>query len=145
MDLLEARERWPDFEALVLAEGYEAVAVSAASGVGLRELVGRTVGMLAEAPPAPRPEPEDMALLRPTPVDEPVQLFRRSDGAYVVRDARLEGLARKLNFDTADAADYFQRQLDRSGVTERLERAGTVAGDTVVVGDLEFEWMGPEL
>ncbi|MCY3958587.1 MAG: GTPase ObgE [Chloroflexi bacterium] len=145
MDLLEARELWPDFEALVLAEGYEAVAVSAASGTGLRELVGRTVGVLAEAPPAPRPEPEETAVLRPSPVDEPAQLFRRSDGAYVVRDARLEGLARKLNFDTPDAADYFQRQLDRRGVTERLERAGTTAGDTVVVGELEFEWMAPGL
>jgi len=145
LDLLEARELWPDFEALVLADGYEAVAVSAASGVGLRELVGRTVGMLADAAPAPRPEPEETAVLRPSPVDEPAQLFRRSDGAYVVRDARLEGLARKLNFDTPDAADYFQRQLDRSGVTERLERAGTTAGDTVVVGELEFEWMGPGL
>ena len=145
MDLLEARELWPDFQALVLSEGYEALAVSAASGAGLRELVGRTVNMLAEASPAPRPEPEETPILRPLPVDEPVHLFRRSDGAYVVRDARLEGLARKLNFDTADAADYFQRQLDRSGVTERLERAGTVAGDTVVVGDLEFEWMGPGL
>ena len=145
MDLLEARELWPDFQALALSEGYEALAVSAASGAGLRELVGRTVNMLAEAPPAPRPEPEETPILRPLPVDEPAHLFRRSDGAYVVRDARLEGLARKLNFDTADAADYFQRQLDRSGVTERLERAGTVAGDTVVVGDLEFEWMGPGL
>ena len=142
MDLQEAREQWPDFRALVLAEGYEAVAVSAGSGVGLRELVGRTVAMLADAPPATRPQPEDTPVLRPAPLDEPAHLFRRSDGAYVVRDPRLERLARRLNFDTPDAADYFQRQLDRSGVTERLERAGTVAGDTVVVGDLEFEWMG---
>ncbi len=142
MDLREAREQWPDFQALVLAEGYEAVAVSAGSGLGLPELVGRTVGLLAEAPPAPRPAPEETPVLRPTPVDEAAQLFRRSDGAFVVRDQRLEGLARKLNFDTPDAADYFQRQLDRRGVTERLERAGTLAGDTVVVGELEFEWMG---
>ena len=104
VDLQEARELWPDFEALVLAEGYEAVAVSAASGVGLRELVGRTVGMLAEAPPAPRPQPDETPVLRPTPVDEPAQLFRRSDGVYVVRDPRLERLASKLNFETADAA-----------------------------------------
>ena len=145
LDLLEAREQWPDFQALVLAEGYEAVAVSAASGVGLPELVGRTVGMLADAAPAPRPQPEELAVLRPTPLDEPAELFRRADGAYVVHNERLERLASKLNFNTADASDYFQRQLDRSGVTERLEQAGTVAGDTVVVGDLEFEWGGPPL
>ncbi len=142
MDLQEAREQWPDFRALVLAEGYEAVAVSAGSGAGLRELVGRTVAMLADAPPATRPQPEETPVLRPAPMDEPAHLFRRADGAYVVRNPRLERLARRLNFNTPDAADYFQRQLDRQGVTERLEQAGTLAGDTVVVGDLEFEWMG---
>ena len=42
--------------------------------------------------------------------------------------------------DTRDAADYFQRRLDRSGITARLEDAGAKPGDTVVIGQLEFEW-----
>ena len=46
---------------------------------------------------------------------------------------------------TPDAAAYFQRQLDRRGITERLERVGTMPGDTVIVGNLEFEWDGPAL
>ncbi len=147
MDLGEARRRWPDFQAHVQAAGMEAVAVSAATGRGLSELIGRTATLLAEAPPAPRPEPDSAPVLRPRPVDEDARLFRRADGAFVVRDARLERLAQSLDFRTADAADYFQRRLDRRGVTQRLERAGAKAGDTVVVGELEFEWAadGPVL
>ena len=103
------------------------------------------MALLAEAPKPDRPELRKTAVLRPSPVDQDAQLLRRSDGAYVVRDKRLEDLAKKLNFDTPDAAAYFQRQLDRRGITERLERVGTMPGDTVIVGNLEFEWDGPAL
>ncbi|MBM4438457.1 MAG: Obg family GTPase CgtA [Actinobacteria bacterium] len=79
-------------------------------------------------------------MLRPTPVDEPPRLFRRADGAYVVRDAKLERLTRGLNLRQPDALQHFQRQLDHTGVTQRLEEAGVQDGDTVVVGGFEFEW-----
>ena len=145
MDLNEARQAWPDFEAQALAEGYEAAPISVATGDGLDKLVGRVMALLAEAPKPDRPELRKTAVLRPSPVDQDAQLLRRSDGAYVVRDKRLEDIAEKLNFDTPDAAAYFQRQLDRRGITERLERVGTMPGDTVIVGNLEFEWDGPAL
>ena len=79
-------------------------------------------------------------MLRPEPLHEAPRLFRREDGAYVIRDPALERLAARLNMDTRDAADYFQRRLDRSGITARLENAGAKPGDTVVIGQLEFEW-----
>ena len=145
MDIVEARDRWPDLRARVRSVGHEPLAISVATGEGLEALLRCTLELLTDAPFPPRPEAESMPVLRPDPLDEAPQLFRRSDGAYIVRDDRLERLARSLNFDTADAAAYFQRQLDRRGVTERLERSGTVTGDTVIVGDLEFEWDGPQL
>ena len=79
-------------------------------------------------------------MLRPEPVHEAPRLFRREDGAYIIRDPTLERLARQLNLNTQDAVDYFQRRLDRSGVTARLDEAGAKPGDTVVIGELEFEW-----
>ena len=145
MDLDEARRAWPNFEAQALAAGYEAVPISVATGNGLDKLVGRVVALLAEAPKPDRPELRQTTVLQPEPVDQDAQLLRRSDGAYVVRDKRLEALAETLNFDTPDAAAYFQRQLDRRGITQRLERVGTMPGDTVVIGNLEFEWDGPTL
>jgi GTP-binding protein len=121
------------------------LAISVATGEGLDALLRRTVDQLTDAPLPSRREEASMPVLRPDPVDEGPQIYRRSDGAYIVRDNQLERLARSLNFDTVDAVAYFQRQLDRRGVTERLERAGTVAGDTVIVGALEFDWDGPKL
>ena len=125
---------------MVQSRGFEAIAVSTATGEGLAELTARMLEELAVAPEPKRPEAHVVPVLRPAPVDEEPRLFRRSDGAYIVRDRALETMARSLDFKTPDAAAYFQRQLDRRGVTERLERAGVRDGMAVVIGDFEFEW-----
>ena len=39
-----------------------------------------------------------------------------------------------------DALAYVHDRLRGLGVEKRLERAGIKPGDTVVIGDLEFEW-----
>ena len=121
IDLAESRAEWGAFAAECRERACEPVAVSA-------------------APEPERPEPTTPPVLRPEPVQEAPRLFRREDGAYVIRDPTLERLARQLNLNTSDAVDYFQRRLDRSGVTARLEKAGAEPGDTVVIGELEFEW-----
>ena len=139
-DLSEARDRWLDFRAAVLARGYEPLAVSAATNEGLADLAARTLNTLNEAAQPSRAVPVDPPTLRPVAVDESPRLYRRSDGAYVLHSARLERLSQSLNLDVPDAMDYFQRQLDRAGVTQRLERAGIGQGDTVVIGSVEFEW-----
>ena len=140
IDLAESRAEWSAFAAECRARGSEPVAVSAATGDGIATLIQRTLGTLAEAPEPARPQPTAPPVLRPEPVHDAPRLFRRADGAYVIRDPVLERLARQLKLDTPDAVDYFQRRLDRSGVTARLEKAGAEPGDTVVIGELEFEW-----
>ena len=64
------------------------------------------MALLAEAPKPDRPELRKTAVLRPSPVDQDAQLLRRSDGAYVVRDKRLEDIAEKLNFDTPRSEEH---------------------------------------
>ena len=140
IDLAESRAGWSAFAAECRERAHEPVAVSAATGEGIPALIQRTLGALAEAPLPDRPQPTAPPVLRPEPVHDAPRLFRREDGAYIVRDPALERLARQLDLNTQDAADYFQRRLDRSGVTARLEKAGAEPGDTVVIGELEFEW-----
>ncbi len=140
VDLAETREHWDGFAAECRARDCVPVAVSSATGEGIPALLQRTLVALAEAPLPDRPQPTAPPVLRPEPLHEAPRLFRREDGAYVIRDPALERLAARLNMDTRDAADYFQRRLDRSGITARLEDAGAKPGDTVVIGQLEFEW-----
>jgi GTP-binding protein len=39
-----------------------------------------------------------------------------------------------------EAVRRFQRTLDRMGITGALEEAGVQPGDTVRIGEREFEW-----
>ena len=140
IDLAESRALWPAFGDACRERGSEPVAISSATGEGLPTLIDRMLVALAEAPVPARPQPVELPVLRPEPVHDDPRLFQREDGAYVIRDSKLERLADRLNPDSLDAMDYLQRRLDRSGITARLETAGAKPGDTVVIGKLEFEW-----
>ena len=140
IDLVESRELWTSFKAACCERGMESVATSSATGKGLSALIDRTLATLATAQDPERPQLAELPILRPEPIHEDPRLFRREDGAYIIRDSNLERLAERLNLESLDAVDYLQRRLDRRGITARLERAGAKPGDTVVIGDLELEW-----
>ena len=58
-----------------------------------------------------------------------------------LESAEAEKLAARIDFEVLDAALWFQKQLKRMGATSVLEEAGVKSGDTVKIGDLEFEWL----
>ena len=62
------------------------------------------------------------------------------DGVYRVQGRRIERLAAQTNFDNAESAERFQRDLARLGVERELVKAGVVAGDSVRIGGVELEW-----
>ena len=59
---------------------------------------------------------------------------------WVVSGAWMERLLNDVNFDDYESRMYFDRQLRKSGLFERLERLGIQAGDTVSIFDWEFEY-----
>jgi GTP-binding protein len=64
---------------------------------------------------------------------------RRSWGFEVVGSAA-ERLVERTNLDSEAALQRFQRSLDRLGVPTALEEAGAEPGDTVRIGEVEFEY-----
>jgi GTP-binding protein len=122
--------------------------ISAATGQGVPELLGRIARTVGEA----RAEAQsagagEVVIHRPTP--EGIRVDRRDDGTWVVVGkvaARAVGLS-----DLTDpaAADEVARRLRRLGVDRALARAGAHDGDEVQVGDVAFTWFrdgtgGPE-
>ena len=61
-------------------------------------------------------------------------------GVYRVVGKRVERLAAMTDLASEEGTDYLQKQLERLGVFEALERAGVQVGDTVHVGEWETEW-----
>ena len=54
--------------------------------------------------------------------------------------AQLERLFAKADLENEDAVAYLQQLIERAGLNQALRRAGAVPGDTVVVGEQEFEF-----
>jgi GTP-binding protein len=115
--------------------------VSALSGQGLPELLEAVARAVREAPPPQRLEVQPPTVrLRPRRSSrEPPAVLRR-DWGFEVSGAAVERLAERTDFASNHSLDRFQVQLDRIGVSQALEEAGAQPGDTVRIGDLEFEY-----
>lgn len=66
---------------------------------------------------------------------------RKDDYGFHVEAAWLDRFLRSINFDDNQSLQYFQRVLKERGVTEALEQAGIKEGDTVILEDLEFDYI----
>ena len=138
MDLPDVQARWPAVKAEVEKRGYAALALSAATRLGAREVLLRAAEALATAPV---PEVVEEMPVYGAPVSaEDFTVSREADGSYRVRGAKIERAARMTYWEYDEAVERFQRILESLGIRRALEDAGVRAGDTVRIGDNELEW-----
>ncbi|MBA2254121.1 MAG: GTPase ObgE [Chloroflexi bacterium] len=140
LDLPDAIARLATFRRGRAAEGLEVVAVSAADGEGIDELIQalrRTLPSAEEM--AEPPEPTGVVVHRFDSAGEGFSVVREDD-AFRVRGRRIERVAAQTDFAVDESAERFQRDLVRFGVDRELRRAGVTSGDTVRIGSFELEW-----
>ncbi len=145
MDLAEARDRWPAFQARAKAEGVPAVAISSATHEGLSDLLNMTAQRLIEIrsdeAERQRQQPTIGAtgpVLRPEPED--AFTVEKVEGGYRVRGARIERLVAMTDPDNTEGMERLENQLRRLGVLAELEAAGVQPGDMVYFGKFELLW-----
>ncbi|NLF00111.1 MAG: GTPase ObgE [Anaerolineales bacterium] len=137
IDIPDARARWPEIRAALQARGQEAMAISAVSGEGTREMLYWVARILAELPKqAPATEVPVFRL----GVDESAFTIERTPDGWRVCGVGIERLAARTVWNLDESVTRFQRALDRSGVTDALREAGAQPGDTVYIGERELEW-----
>jgi GTP-binding protein len=141
LDLFGARER-----AAAIAEtlGPNAIAVSAVTGEHVPDLLKRIFAACAprDVLPAAVPGERRIAFSRG---GRDWTVTKEKDG-YRVRGDRVERLASGIDWESPDAAAYFQLLLQKNGVERELRRLGVRNGDTVRIGAKELEWTegGPQ-
>ena len=112
--------------------------ISAVTGQGITELVGR-LSLMVTAVRSEESTDEGMIVIH-RPLPEGFAVERVGEGEFRVV-GRVAERAVALNDVTSDeAADYVQGRLRRLGVDRALNRAGARDGDVVHIGDLAFEW-----
>jgi GTP-binding protein len=138
LDLPDAREAAPNIERALAERGVPSVAISAAAREGtdalLRQIFDRCPPREALTATAPR---ERRIAFAGGGRDWQV---KREGQAFRIEGDRVVRLASGLDWESPDAAAYFQRQLIRTGIERELRALGAKEGDTVRIGGLEMEW-----
>jgi GTP-binding protein len=53
----------------------------------------------------------------------------------------MDRLIESVNFDNEESLNWFHRSLRRLGVIDALRGEGAKEGDSVVIGDMEFDFV----
>ena len=118
--------------------GAPALRISAVTGQGIDELLGRLATMVVAARAA-EPAAEGSVVVH-RPAGEGVEVSRADDGSFVVHGRAALRAVALSDLTDDDAVDYVQHRLHRLGVERALVRAGVREGDTVHLGQLTFTY-----
>jgi len=137
MDLPGAQENLERLRRHLHGTDIEVYPVSAATRQGFDELMGAIVRILPTLPEITVFEEE------PEPIAAPEEPFTVSrDGAvYVVSGPAMDMLIGSVNFADEQSLNYFHRTLRSRGVIDALRAAGAKEGDTVAIGEMEFDFI----
>ena len=142
LDLPHARDRWPEVEAAIQAQGLPVMGISAVTGENVQTLLYRVQEMLDALPP--RDEDASLAaelIPAEAPVDEKAfEIYAVTDGQWRVVGIAIERAAQMTNWDYYEAAMRFQRILRAMGIADALTKAGVKEGDTVHIAEIELIW-----
>jgi GTP-binding protein len=128
-------------ELLARAERPDVLWCSALTGEGVPELL-EAIGVAVAAAPPPQaievtPPVERLRQRGAAPLPPVVE---RHPWGFLVSGVAVERLVARASFDSDAAMQRFQVALDRMGVSSALEEAGAQPGDTVRIGEKEFEY-----
>ncbi|MEG1528621.1 MAG: GTPase ObgE [Clostridia bacterium] len=69
------------------------------------------------------------------------EVVSRGEGIYEVVGGFVKDIARKIYLDDTESFRYFQTIIKKKGIIDQLKAKGMQEGDTVVIGEIEFEYM----
>lgn len=111
--------------------------ISAATRQGFEELLNHLVEALATLPPVHVFEEVEMD---ETPTVRGYDITK--DGVvYVLSGASVDSMLGSVNFEDYESLAWFHRTMRRSGIIDALREKGCQEGDTVRMGDMEFDFI----
>ena len=137
MDLPGAEENLERLRQHLRGTDIEVYPISAATRQGFDELMGAIVRIL---PTLPERRVFEEELPVETTEQEPFAI-EKEDGYYIVTGPAMEQLINSVNFTDQESLNYFHRTLRSRGVIDALRAAGAKEGDSVVIGDMEFDFV----
>ncbi|WP_019120137.1 GTPase ObgE [Brevibacillus massiliensis] len=119
-------------------------AISAATRQGVNELMRAAANLLAELPDKPVVEEvadvEERVIFKAEPEQAQFEIFKENE-VFVVSGEKIERLAKMTNLNSYDSIQRFARLMRSMGVDQALRERGAKDGDTVRIGDFEFDFI----
>ncbi len=141
MDLSESRSLLEYVEPQIKDKAEAIFRVSAVTGEGVPELLAAVSRRLADIPKEQPAPVESERVYRLHEEDEYAWVAERiSPHHFQVTGRRIERAMQMTDFSLAEGADRFQRILEASGISSRLDELGIEAGDIVHIADAELVW-----
>jgi len=121
--------------------GLEVFPISAVTGEGVDALIYRVADMLEELGPPPIQISSEAPTVIKVERELGWNVEREEDGVFVVRGPSVERMVSMTDLESDDAVRWLHRRLERMGVLKALRDAGAQHGDTVRIGDVEFNFV----
>lgn len=138
---LATDEQLEALEKYFTERGYQYFTMCAPIVEGTQEVINAVAAKLATLPPIKKFEKEEI----------PAEFFEQNsngkftitveDDVYSVEAEWLLKILQRTDLDDYESLQYFQRVLQSSGIIDALEEKGIQEGDTVVIYDLEFDFV----
>jgi GTP-binding protein len=139
VDILQEEDNLTRLREYTDSLGLPLYEMSAATHRGTKELMRVVYDRLQELPPITVYEPEYVKPLAEAG-DAAELTIEQQDDLWLVSAPWMERLIADINFDDYESRMYFDRQLRKCGLFERLEELGIQKGDTVSIYDIEFDY-----
>ena len=129
-----------ELKAYTKSKNYQLFLISAATNMGLMELMNGIVVVLAEHTSTVEYETDYEQFFEPEKPDEFITVEKVKDGYYRVEGPGIERLLGYTNMADERGFQFFQRFLREKGIIARLEELGIEENDTVQLYELEFDY-----
>ena len=138
MDMPGAEENLVAFQK-EFGQKYPIIPMTTIIHEGVDVLLKAIVDKLVTLPPLEPMQFEPISLQKEE--EDTFEIVKLDEDVFEVIGGLVAILSRKVNMDDYDSFRYFQRVLKDKGVIKALRQAGAVDGSTVIVGDIEFDFV----
>ena len=138
MDMPNADENLKAFQKK-FGKKYTIIPMTTIIHEGVDVLLKAIVDKLVTLPPLEPMHFEPISLQKEE--EDTFEIVKLDEDVFEVVGGLVAILSRKVNMDDYDSFRYFQRVLKDKGVIKALRNAGATDGSTVIVGDIEFDFV----
>ncbi len=137
IDIPDVREKLEDIEKIFKEKGIEVSVVSTVTHENTKKLLWRAKNLLDELPDVEKEI--TLPVYHPESKDKEFEVVKIEKG-WVIKGGSIERAAEMTYWEYFESVRRFHRILESMGIGDALRNSGIHEGDSVFIGEHEFEW-----